>query len=53
MTVQEAIDKYIEFFGGFPFFLFLGAPDEQIITAVEKSLKSGKEIEVDNKDADY
>ncbi len=53
MTVDEAITRYIEKFGGFPYFLFLGAPEEKIIEAVEDALKNGKEIEIENPDADY
>ena len=52
-TKQEAIDKYTERFGGFPYFLFLGASDEQIILAIKKSLEEGKEIEVENKSSDF
>jgi len=53
MTVDEAIKKYTEKFGGFPYFLFLGSPDEKIIEAVENALKTGKEIEPENPNADY
>ena len=52
MTVKEAIDSYTKKFGGFPYFLFLGAEDEQIIKAVSQALESGKEIEADQGDAD-
>ena len=53
MTKNEAIKKYIEKFGGFPYFLFLGASDEEIISSVTEALESGLEIKVQNKDADY
>lgn len=52
-TMQEAIDKYVEKFGGFPYFLFSGAPDEQIILAIEKALEEGKEIDVADKSCDF
>lgn len=45
MTREEAIAAYTEKFGGFPYFLMMGASDEAVIAAVEKALKSGKEIE--------
>ena len=53
MTVKEAIDEYTKKFGGFPYFLFMGAPEEQIIDAVKKSLESGKEIVPPQQNADY
>lgn len=45
MTREEAIEAYTDKFGGFPYFLMMGASDEAVITAVEKALKSGEEIE--------
>ena len=45
MTREEAIKAYTEKFGGVPYFLMMGAPDEAITAAVEKALKSGEEIE--------
>lgn len=53
MTVNEAIEKYSDKFGGFPYFLFLGASDELIIESVEKALATGNEIEPDNNEGDY
>ena len=53
MTASEAIDLYTKKFGGFPMFLFMGAEDREIITAVEKSLKDGKEIEAPDDGCDY
>lgn len=35
MTREEAIEAYTEKFGGFPYFLMMGASDTAIITAVE------------------
>lgn len=44
MTRNEAIQAYIDKFGGFPYFLMMGASDEHVIEQVQKSLKSGQEI---------
>ena len=44
MTREEAIEAYAKKFGGFPYFLMMGASDEAVIEAVKKALKSGKEI---------
>ena len=52
MTSEEAISKYVEKFGGFPYFLFLGADDETIIGAVEEALSTGEKIKAKNPDAD-
>ena len=53
MTRDEAIKAYTNKFGGFPYFLMMGAPDNAIVEAVEKSLKTEQEIEPDVKDAVY
>jgi len=53
MSKEEAINKYIEKFGGFPYMLFMGASDEVIIKAVEKALRDGKEIKNEKEDIDY
>lgn len=45
VTADEAIKAYTERFGGWPAFLMMGASDEYIIEAVEKALKTGREIE--------
>lgn len=44
MTREEAIQEYSNKFGGFPYFLTMGMPDEELVLAVEKSLKTGEEI---------
>lgn len=44
ITKDEAIERYIQRFGAFPVFLFMGAEDEEIIKAVEKALKTGEKI---------
>jgi hypothetical protein len=53
MTVQEAIEMYSDRFGGFPYFLFMGAPDEKIIEEVSLALETGKEISAGADEADY
>lgn len=53
MTKEEAIKAYTDMFGGFPYFLMMGASDEAIIEAVQKSLESKREIEPAHKDAIY
>lgn len=53
MTAEEAIEKYTEKFGGFPLFLFLGAPDEYIVSEVKMALRTGREIEPDEEGVDY
>lgn len=45
MTKEQAIKAYSDKFGGFPYFLFMGAEDGEIVAAVEQALKTGKEIE--------
>ena len=44
MTRDEAIKKYTDKFGGFPYFLTMGMSDEELITTIEESLKTGEEI---------
>ncbi len=53
MTAEEAIRIYVERFGGFPAFLFMGASDEAVVSAVEKAMKSGEEIEAPDDGAVY
>lgn len=53
MTRQEAIDAYTERFGGFPYYLFMGAPDDDVIYKVRRALVTGREIEPEVPDADY
>lgn len=45
MTKEEAIKAYTERFGGFPYYLFMGASDEYIIWEVRRALRRNKEIE--------
>lgn len=52
MTADRAIDLYVEKYGGFPYFMFMGASDETIIETVQKALETGEEIAVDHVDGD-
>lgn len=47
MTRKEAIEKYTEKFGSFPYFLVMSIPEANLVAMVEKSLGTGKEIEPD------
>lgn len=51
--VDKVIAEYEKRFGGYPAFLLMGASDEEIIEALEPCIKSGKEYEAPNPDADY
>lgn len=53
MTAQEARNAYIARFGGFPEFLFMGAADAEIVSAVKKAIEAGKEIEAPDSELDY
>ena len=44
MSLDEAIDRYIEKFGGFPYFNTMGMPDSEIIKKIEVALKTEEEI---------
>lgn len=44
MTREEAINKYVDEFGGWPYFLMMGASDEYVVQRVEEALKTGEEI---------
>lgn len=44
MTREEAIEAYANRFGGFPYFLFMGASDEKVIEAVERALRKDEPI---------
>ena len=47
-TEEDAINAYVERFGGFPYFLFMGAEDDVIIHAVVKALETDREIEAED-----
>ena len=50
---EEAIKAYEDKFGGFPYFLMMGVPDEVVVAAVEKSLKTGEKIKPEEEDVIY
>ena len=53
VNVEEIKAAYIEKFGGYPSFLFMGVDDETIAETLMKCLESGKELEPPDPDADY
>ena len=52
-TKDDAINAYIDRFGGFPKFLFMGADEDVIIDAVVKALETDRMIEPKNDEAVY
>ena len=52
-TEEDAINAYTERFGGFPYFLFMGAEEDVIIDAVVKALELGRMIEVEDGEVMY
>ena len=46
-TEEDAISAYTERFGGFPYFLFMGAEEDYIISEVVKALETDREIEAE------
>ena len=46
-TEEDAINAYAERFGGFPYFIFMGADEDVIIDAVVKALETDREIEAE------
>ena len=47
-TEDDAISAYAERFGGFPYYLFMGAEEDVIIDAVVKALETDREIEAED-----
>lgn len=47
-TEDDAINAYTERFGGFPYYLFMGAEEDVIIDAVVKALETDREIEAED-----
>lgn len=43
-TEDDAINAYSERFGGFPYYLFMGAEEDVIIDAVVKALETDRKI---------
>ena len=52
-TEEDAINAYVERFGGFPYFLFMGAEEDVIIDAVVKALETDRMIEPKNDEVIY
>ena len=46
-TEDDAISAYTERFGGFPYYLFMGAEEDYIISEVVKALETDREIEAE------
>lgn len=46
-TEDDAINAYAERFGGFPYYLFMGADGDYIISEVVKALELDREIEAE------
>lgn len=46
-TEEDAIRAYAERFGGFPYFLFMGAEEDVIVDAVVNALELDREIEAE------
>ena len=46
-TEDDAISAYTERFGGFPYFIFMGAEEDVIIDAVVNALETDREIEAE------
>jgi hypothetical protein len=44
MTLDQYIGEYIKKFGGFPYFLIMGAKDEVVIEMIKEALETGEEI---------
>lgn len=44
MTREEAVEAYTDRFGGFPYFLFMGCPDEELVRRVEEALRDGEQV---------
>lgn len=47
-TEDDAISAYTERFGGFPYYLFMGAEEDYIISEVVKALETDREIEAED-----
>lgn len=46
-TEDDAISAYTDRFGGFPYYLFMGAEEDVIIDDVVKALETDREIEAE------
>ena len=52
-TEDDAINAYTERFGGFPYYLFMGAEEDVIIDDVVKALETDRMIEPENDEVIY
>ena len=52
-TEDDAINAYTERFGGFPYYLFMGANEDYIIDEVVKALETDRMIESKNNEVIY
>lgn len=52
-TKDDAIAAYTEHFGGFPYYLFMGADESVIIDEVVKALELDREITRDDEGVIY
>ena len=52
-TEVDAISAYAEHFGGFPYYLFMGAEEDVIISEVVKALETDRMIEPKNNEVIY
>lgn len=48
MTRDEAVAAYEDRFGGFPWFLFMGSEDEELVKAVEGALRTGEPVRAED-----
>ena len=52
-TKEDAINAYIDRFGGFPNFIFIVSPDDFVIDEVVKALELDRMIEVEDDEVMY
>lgn len=52
-TAEQAQEAYEERFGGWPYFLLMGADEEEIVWLVKRALRTGREIEADEAEGEY
>lgn len=50
--IEAVKEKYIEMFGGYPYFLLMGADEEYIVEQLKRCIESGKELQPEE-DAEY
>lgn len=44
MTLKQLMETYVKKYGGFPHFLYMGAPDDVIMKDIRNALKNDKEL---------